>query len=135
MKKTALSMIFVLMFALVPMMSFAAEATIEGSVQGYNCVTQGTTCPAGKEDPMAGIEQVFVVLTGDNEFYFVPNVDRAILARHINERIKVTGELNDKYNSINATKIESLNKGLWVRSWGSIDELDLLKDLNLGGAF
>jgi hypothetical protein len=126
-----ISVMFVLALALAPLTAMAAETTIEGSVQGFTCVTQGKVCPAGKEDPMAGIERVFVVLTSGNDYYFVPNVDRAILARHLNERIRVIGEMNPKYKSITATKIEVMKKGMWERVWGSVDEEDLLKDLSL----
>jgi hypothetical protein len=131
MKRTALSVLVVLMLAIAPLTAFAAETQLEGSVQGFTCVTQGKICPVGKEDPMAGVERVFVLLTSGNDYYFIPNVDRAILARHLNDRIRVTGELNGKYKSINATKIEVMKKGMWERVWGTADELDLLKDLSL----
>ena len=130
MKKIALSAIVVLMLALSPLVAFAAETQLEGSVQGFTCVTQGKTCPVGKEDPMAGVERVFVLLTGDNDYYFIPNVDRAILARHLNERIRVSGELSSKYKSMEATKIEYMKNGMWERAWGRYDELDILKDLS-----
>ena len=87
------------MLALSPLAAFAGETTLEGSIQGFTCVTQGKVCPVGKEDPLAGIERVFVLLIDDNNYYFVPNVDRAILARHINEKIRITGNLSDKYKS------------------------------------
>ena len=130
MKNTTLSIIAIIMLALSPMVAFAAETKLEGSVQGYTCVTQGKVCPVGKEDPMAGVERVFVLLTGDNDYYFIPNVDRAILARHLNERIRITGELSDKFKSIEATKIEYMKKGMWERAWGTADQLDIMKDLS-----
>ena len=72
MKKTALSVIAIIMLALSPMVAFAAETKLEGSVQGFTCVTQGKVCPVGKEDPIAGVERVFVLLTGDNDLLFHP---------------------------------------------------------------
>ena len=107
------------MLALSPMVAFAAEKpNLKDLSRDYTCVTQGKVCPVGKEDPIAGVERVFVLLTGDNNYYFVPNVDRAILARHLNERIRMTGELSDKFKSIEATKIEYMKKGMWERAWG-----------------
>ena len=131
MNKTALTIIMAAMFALSPLMAFAADSSLEGSIQGFTCVTQGTTCPVGKEDPMAAVERVFVLLTGDNDYYFIPNVDRAVLARHINERIKITGELNPKYKSIQAERIESMKNGHWEKTWAPFDEEELLKNFSL----
>ena len=41
----------------------------------------------------------------------------------------ITGEMSDKYKSIEATKIEYMKKGIWERAWGTADQLDILKDL------
>jgi hypothetical protein len=81
----------------------------------------------GKEDPMAAVERVFVLLAGNNDYYFVPNVDRAALARHFNERIKITGEFNSKYKSIQADKIEVMKNGKWETAWNPFDEQEILK--------
>ncbi len=96
---------------------WASADSVEGSVQGYTCVTQGKVCPVGKEDPMAAVENVFVILTKDNNYYFVPNVDRAVLARHINDYVKVTGTISPRFPSITADEIEVLNKGAWKSTW------------------
>ena len=115
MKKISMIILAVLIVGLMP---FAALAgTVEGSVQGFNCVTQGKVCPVGQEDPMAAAERVFVVLTKDGNYYFVPNVDRAVLARRINDRVRVTGDINMKYNSITASKIEVFRNGAWDETW------------------
>ena len=90
---------------------------IEGSVQGFLCVTLGKLCPVGKEDPVIATERVFVVLTAGKEYYFVPNVDRAILARHINERVRITGIVSTKFPSINANIIEVFKNGAWKTTW------------------
>lgn len=90
---------------------------IEGSVQGFLCVTLGKLCPVGKEDPIIATERVFVVLTAGKKYYFVPNVDRGILARHINERVRITGIVSTKFNSINANIIEVFKNGAWKTTW------------------
>jgi peptidoglycan hydrolase-like protein with peptidoglycan-binding domain len=90
---------------------------IEGSVQGFLCVTLGKLCPVGKEDPIIATERVFVVLTAGKKYYFVPNVDRGILARHINERVRITGIVSTKFNSINANIIEVFKNGAWKTAW------------------
>ena len=99
MKRVIMFFLVASIVAFMPLVASAAD-TVEGSIQGFTCVTQGKVCPAGQEDPMAAAERVFVVLTKDNTYYFVPNVDRAVLARHLNERVKISGKINSKYNSI-----------------------------------
>ena len=124
MKKISMLILALAVLVFVPVL--ATAATVEGTIQGFNCVTQGKVCPVGKEDPMAAAERVFVVLTPDNTYYFVPNVDRAVLARRINDRVRITGDVNMKFNSINATKIEVFMKGVWQETW-SQEEQDKLQ--------
>jgi hypothetical protein len=121
---------FILVASILAFMPIVASADqVEGSVQGFTCVTQGTTCPVGMEDPMAAAERVFVVLTKDNTYFFVPNVDRAVLARHINERVKVSGKLSTKFNSIEANKIERYSMGTWKTTWTMKDQLEMIDKL------
>ena len=94
MKKISLLCVIAFVFVLLPVC--ATAGSVEGSVQGFACVTQGTTCPVGKEDPMAAVERVFVVLTKGGDYYFVPNVDRAAMARYINLTVRVTGTVSTK---------------------------------------
>lgn len=112
-----LSVIMLSLFVLVLLPVWALAGTVEGSVQGFTCVTQGKVCPVGKEDPMIAAERIFVILTKGGSYYFVPNLDRAILARHINEQVRVTGDVSAKYPSIIATKIEAFKKGAWKTTW------------------
>lgn len=107
--------------------TWAVAGSVEGSVQGLTCVTVGKLCPTGKEDPMAALEKVFVVLTRGKSFYFVPNVDRTVLARHINDTVRVTGRISSKYSSIAAEKIEVFIKGAWKTTWTYSMESSLMK--------
>lgn len=113
MKKILVPMIIGLVFMLVPV--FAIGATLTGSIQGFNCVTQGKICPIGMEDPVIAVENVFVLLVdaAKSEYYFVPNVDRGILARHINQEVKITGTVNSKMKSIKASEISVAGKKVW----------------------
>jgi hypothetical protein len=125
MKKYFATMIIGVAVLMVPV--FAIGATVTGSVQGFNCVTQGKVCPIGMEDPVIAAENVFVVLVdaAKGDYYFVPNVDRAILARHINQEVKVTGTVNAKMKSIKADEIAVGGKKVW-----SVDlEDDIYKDI------
>ncbi len=67
------------------------------------------------EDPVIAAENAFVLLVdaAKGEYYFVPNVDRGILARHINEQVKIDGTVNAKMKSIKATDIYVKGKKVW----------------------
>lgn len=120
-----------IVFALVLVPVFAFGAQVEGTIQGYTCVTQGKVCPIGKEDPMAAVERVFVLYTDKKDFFFIPNVDRIVLGRHIAEKVRVTGEKNPMFKSITATKIEALRKGSWKETWSDESEKEIRKMLGL----
>jgi len=102
-----------ILFLLVPV--FAMAASVTGSIQGFNCVTQGKVCPVGKEDPVAAVENVFVLLVdaSKDDYYFIPNVDRAVLARHLNTQVTVDGTVDKKMKSIKATDISAGGKKVW----------------------
>ena len=131
MKKISLLFVIACVFILLPV--WASAATVEGSVQGFMCVTQGTTCPVGKEDPMAAVERVFVVLTKGGEYFFVPNVDRAVMARYINKTVRVSGTLSSTYNSIQADTIQVFDKGAWKNRWSRLEEDEMRKKVHPSG--
>lgn len=116
MKKGTLFLLALCIMVLVPVWAFAG-GMVEGTVQGFSCVTHGKVCPAGKEDPMIAAERLFVVFTKDNSYYFVPNLDRAIMARHINQMVRVKGKLSAKHPSIMADTLEVMKEGGWKVTW------------------
>lgn len=106
-------MLFLLLALLTPVMAFGAQGSIEGTIQGYNCVMRGQTCPIGGEDPLVATEFTFVLLTSDNKFYFVPNIDRAVMARHVAEQVRINGDINKDNRSIKAKSLEAMRGGSW----------------------
>jgi hypothetical protein len=102
---------------IIPALAFAAPITINGTIQGFNCVSQGRTCPIGQEDPLVATENVFVLLTPDNKYYFVPNVDRAVMARHVAEPVQIKGDLIPQQSSIRAQSIAVNKNGQWQVVW------------------
>ena len=93
------------------------SVAIEGTIQGFNCISMGKTCPVGAEDPLIETERVFVLYTKEGNHYLVPNLDRAIMARHINEIVRITGPASEKFNSMQAEKLEVLKDGVWKTTW------------------
>jgi hypothetical protein len=133
MKKFWVPMIIGMVFMMVPVMAIGASIT--GSVQGFNCVTQGKICPIGMEDPVIAAENVFVVLVdaAKGEYFFVPNVDRAILARHINQEVKVDGTVNAKMKSIKASDLYVKEGSGWKKVWDVNLEDKIYQDI-FGGS-
>lgn len=127
MRKLFKTTVIGILFLLVP--GFAMAASVTGSIQGFNCVTQGKVCPIGKEDPVAAVENVFVLLVdaSKDDYYFIPNVDRAVLARHLNTQVKVDGTVDKKMKTIKATDIFLLNPE--KKTWSSSMEDDIYKDI------
>ena len=127
MKKMLLLTVLLGMF-FVPTLVLAGE--VVGTVQGLQCVITGKTCPIGKEDPVIAAERVFVVLTAEGDYYFVPNLDRAIMARNITEQVKVTGTISNKYRSITAKTFQVWqDDGKWKMTWSEKIENEILEKL------
>jgi hypothetical protein len=134
MKKFFVPMLIGLAIVMAPL--YAVGADLVGSIQGFNCVTQGKVCPIGKEDPVIAAENVFVLLVdaATGEYYFIPNLDRGILARHINETVKVSGAVNKPMKSITASALYVMGPNkMWKLVWTKEWESDTYKEL-LGGA-
>lgn len=125
MRKLFKTTIIGILFLLVPV--FAMAASVTGSIQGFNCVTQGKVCPIGKEDPVAAAENVFVLLVdaSKDDYYFIPNVDRAVLARHLNTQVTVDGTVDKKMKTIKATDITASGK----KAWSASMQDEIYKDL------
>lgn len=102
--------------------AFAMD-TVEGTIQGFNCVTRGI-CPAGSDDPLVTTEYAFVVVAPDGRFYFVPDVPQAVLAYRCTERVRVRGTLSSRYNKINARNVEIIKKGKWAEVWSKSAEFN-----------
>ena len=129
MKRNAMPL--AILFILLMLPAWASAGSVQGSVQGYTCVTQGKVCPVGKEDPLIAVEKVFVILTRSKSYYFVPNLDRGILARHINQEVKVTGRINNVFPSIIAKRLDVMKRGKWRIVWTPRQEREIRKDLGL----
>jgi hypothetical protein len=129
MRKALVPMFVGIVFLMVPVL--AIGASIVGSVQGFRCVTEGKLCPVGEEDAMINAESVFVVLVDakKGEYYFVPNLDRGIMARHINQQVKVDGDVDKKMMSIRASDLYVMGpKKEWKKVWARDKQDKLYRD-------
>lgn len=118
---------------LLPLAAGAAQ-TIEGKINGLRCATQGIVCPIDKLDPMIAAEQDFVVQLPDGSFYYIHNLDRAVKARYVLEDVKITGEVSDKYRSIDASKLEVKRDGEYKTVWSPELQATIWQELVQPGA-
>ncbi len=89
----------------------------EGTIQGLNCVLTGEVCPVNMEDPMAALESSFVLYLEDGSWYLLPNLNRGVLARHLNQTVYVTGRKNPNYNVIQVESMKVWEKEAWRNVW------------------
>jgi hypothetical protein len=130
MRKVLAPLVVGIVFLMVPVL--AIGASIIGSVQGFNCVTQGKLCPIGQEDPIIAAENVFVILVdaAKGDYYFVQNLDRGILARHINTQVKVDGDVSKKLKAIRASDLSVMAADKsWKKVWSQDKQDEIYRDL------
>lgn len=128
----------VLLLALALMLAAAPAAPAvagswQGSIQGLNCVTQGKLCPINMEDPLIALEKTFVLFIKEGEYYYLPNLDRAILARHLNQPVRVEGALEQGGKSILVDKLMVRQGKAWREVWSPVMERELIEHLQNWG--
>ncbi len=131
MKKIILVLLMGAVIFLAPGIALADQ--VEGTIQGFNCVLNGKTCPVGKEDPVIATERIFVLFTADGTYYFVPNLDRAIMARHIARPVRIAGRIDATYRSITAESLDAMIDNKWRTTWSREMERDAARSLNISG--
>ena len=125
MKRIALPWVAVL--SMLPALSLGAE--LEGKINGISCAIAGVVCPIDKLDPLVAIEKDFVLQMPDGSFYLIPNVDRAVKARLVLDDVIVSGDVNDRYKSIEADLIQVKRGGQVKAVWSDAIVKELYKEL------
>lgn len=96
----------------------AAEMeTVEGTIQGFNCVSMGSVCPVDKIDAHVASEKAFVVLKEGGEHYLIGNLDRAILGRHVTKMVRIEGRVDHHIGAIFADSLEVKTGEKWKKVW------------------
>ncbi|MBI4772587.1 MAG: hypothetical protein HY788_00165 [Deltaproteobacteria bacterium] len=130
MKKAVLVSALVLCSMLMSYPAFAGQW--EGTIQGLMCTLEKKPCPVGFEDALTAMEPNFVLVTSDGSWYMLPNMDRAVLARRINQDVMVVGEKNPEYNSIKVDELKAKADGSWTTVWSTEMEKELRKMFKWG---
>jgi len=118
MKKNILVTFMVItVLAFIAPVGAGAAKTVEGWMQGFNCVVHGHKCPIDNLDPHLMLESDFVILVDDGNYWLMPNIARIVKAKYVQSAIRVTGDLNPKYNSIDVDKLEVKKNGSFKTVW------------------
>ena len=86
---------------------------VEGTIQGLLATVNGAKCPPGDEHICAGIEQTFVLVADDGEWYLLPTFSAQQLSPNINVRVRVEGTLAAEGRAINVVIAEIFENSQW----------------------
>ena len=93
------------------------QQTVEGHMEGLDCVVSGHVCPMDNLDPHIVYEPDFVLHQGGTKYYLLLDVPREVKARYVKSKIRVTGEVRAKYNAIKVDKLEVERAGKFQKVW------------------
>ena len=63
------------------------------------------------------LEPDFALILNDGNYWLMPNIARHVKAKYVHNAIRVTGDLNSKYNSIEVDKLEVKKNGSYATVW------------------
>lgn len=90
----------------MPFVAKSAEAeSLTGRILGHGCTEEGHVCPVDKLDPHIALEADFVLVMPNGDYYFMPNLQRGIKMRYVLEMVTVTGDVGEKYNTIDVNEL------------------------------
>ena len=115
--------IFLLIMVLTASQVSAGEKVqLEGEIRGAKCTHYQVECY--NDDNHIALEPDFVLVIPSGEYYFMPNLNRGVKARHAYKKVRVHGELRrqelwvDKMVDLDAKGARS--KTTW--DWSARDE-------------
>lgn len=99
-------------------------SVVEGTIQGVNCTIHHSKCPLDISDPHIALEQDFVFVTAEGDYFFLPNVSRLIKVKCLNREVRITGD--KKAEVIIVSKIDLKDKEeynvMW--DWGKMNAIN-----------
>ncbi len=81
-------------FLAVAQVVAAEKVKLEGEIRGAKCTHYQVECY--NDDNHIALEPDFVLVMPDGEYYFMPNIGRAVKARHAYKKVRVHGELRNQ---------------------------------------
>jgi len=93
----------------------ASAETIEGTIQGADCVINGLYCAEDRADPHLFMEDNFILVTEGGGYYFLPNLYRSVPESCYKQNVKVTGKRRGK--AIRVDTLDVKKAGKYHRIW------------------
>ncbi|MCU7829966.1 MAG: hypothetical protein KZQ80_04115 [Candidatus Thiodiazotropha sp. (ex Monitilora ramsayi)] len=91
--------------------------TITGTINGHECAHSGVSCPAARLDPHISLESDFVLMVGEGDYVFMPNLSRDIKVRYVLDTVQIEGKKHPRFNSINVDIFRVKKGGKFVTVW------------------
>ena len=113
----------------------AQAADFSGKINGHGCAHAGMTCPVDRLDPHIALEPDFVLQQPDGDYLFLVNVPRSTKLRYVLEDVKVTGDLNKKYNSVTVDEFMVQRDGRYKTIWSQKAQEAEWENLHGGGTW
>ena len=86
-----LAIYFLTMALSATLVSAGEKVELEGIIQGAKCTHYQVEC--FNDDNHIALEPDFVLVIPSGEYYFMPNLNRSVKARHAYKNVRVHGEL------------------------------------------
>ena len=86
-----LAIFFFTMALSATLVSAGEKVELEGIIQGAKCTHYQVEC--FNDDNHIALEPDFVLVIPSGEYYFMPNLNRSVKARHAYKNVRVHGEL------------------------------------------
>jgi len=118
-----LAIFFLTMALSVTQVRAGEKVKLEGKIQGAKCTHYQVEC--FNDDNHIALEPDFVLVMPNGEYYFMPNLNRAVKSRHAYKNVRIHGELTrqelwvDKMVDLDQKK-GSRAKTTW--DWSAQDE-------------
>ena len=100
---------------MVPIISNAKEV-LTGKIVGFTSLIHPVEAPVNNKDPRIRLENDFVLLMPNGEYYLMDNVSRNFKIRYFHKKVRVKGRVNNEYRSITVSKFQVKKKGKGYRT-------------------
>ena len=101
--------------------SVAGAATIKGTIQGLLMTLHGEKCIAGTEHVVAEVENQFVLVDEDDNWYALPQLKASQVAPYLNEKVRIEGEVIGDGRGVKVRKAYTFEHGEWKKFYDRED--------------
>ena len=103
---------------IVSMVPFIANAkeVLTGKIVGFTSLIHPVEAPVDNKDPRIKLENDFVLLMPNGEYYLLDNVSKKFKIRYFDKKVRVEGRVDNEYRSIKVSKLQVAKKGRGFRT-------------------